>query len=633
MTVPEQVGGAVEHVLDRLDKVKRTGDGWVARCPAHEDRNPSLSIGEGSDGRVLLNCHAGCSLDAILRALHLDERSLFPPREERCIVATYSYADEDGTALFEVVRFEPKDFRQRRPDGTWGLGNTRRVLYRLPEVRAAITNGDTIYVVEGEKDVHSIEAVGATATTNPMGAGKWRPEYAQQLAGATRVVIVADADDPGVEHAQQVAHSLNGHVHSVTLVQPAAGKDVTDHLRAGRTLEQLIPRIPPAATGGWARIDLSDPEYAIPPKPPAILGLLYDEKRHVISGSPESAKTLIAYLAVLAALRQGRQVAILDFEMGPQSARRLLDDLGATLNELRAIYYVNPDEPPNDEYQAILEHGAKLVLIDAAAGAYDATGLDDNARKDAEQFARQWILPLWKAGVATLLVDHVTKDAAARGKFTIGSERKVGQADVHISCDALKPLSRGGVGLVKITVHKDRPGFLQRPTAAVFELHSHPDTHAITWISRDPHPTDENTGEFRPTVLMEKVSRFLAEQHSPVPRSTVEDSVKGKASALRQALDILTREGYITETAGAHSARLVHHERPYTQASNTSSSHLVPTSSRTRDEVPRPLVPPSTEGDEDEDEVTRDEPNPGDEDDDPETARLLALYVDDDIRF
>jgi hypothetical protein len=237
----------LDRVLGLLQQPRRAGDGWVARCPAHEDRHPSLSVGEGAEGRVLLNCHAGCALDAILAALQLTERDLFPEPVERHrgrdIVATYSYVDEGGAELFQVVRFHPKDFRQRRPDGhggwLWNLQGTRRVLYRLPQVREAIERGDTTWLCEGERDVHALERAGVVATTMPGGAGKWKPDYTLQLAGAAEVVIVADRDDTGRQHAAEVASVLTEHGIPVRVVEPASGKDATDHFAAGHTLDEL----------------------------------------------------------------------------------------------------------------------------------------------------------------------------------------------------------------------------------------------------------------------------------------------------------------------------------------------------------------------------------------------------------
>ena len=71
----------VEALLPRLDGVRETGRGrWLARCPAHKDRSPSLSITEGDDGRTLIYCHAGCGAADIVAAAGLELRDLFPPR-------------------------------------------------------------------------------------------------------------------------------------------------------------------------------------------------------------------------------------------------------------------------------------------------------------------------------------------------------------------------------------------------------------------------------------------------------------------------------------------------------------------------------------------------------------------------
>jgi hypothetical protein len=100
------------------------GDGWQARCPAHEDARASLSIGNGDDGRTLVNCHAGCSTDAILEALKLQRHDLFSDTKvaaTKKIIATYDYTDEDETVLYQVIRYEPKDFKQRRPMDLAGI--------------------------------------------------------------------------------------------------------------------------------------------------------------------------------------------------------------------------------------------------------------------------------------------------------------------------------------------------------------------------------------------------------------------------------------------------------------------------------------------------------------------------------
>jgi hypothetical protein len=233
---------ALDLFLDRVD-FKREGNGFKAKCPAHEDIQASLSISEGADGRVLLYCHAGCTVEQVVSKLGLTLADLFPRtgNDRGKIVATYEYPDEHGDLLFQVVRFDPKDFKQRRPDGNggwvWNLKGVRRVLYRLPQILKA----DTVYVVECEKDADRLWSLGFPATTSPHGAGKWREEYSQYLA-SKRVVILPDNDESGEQHVLQVARSLLPVAAAVKIVRlpglPPKG-DVSDWLAAGHTKEEL----------------------------------------------------------------------------------------------------------------------------------------------------------------------------------------------------------------------------------------------------------------------------------------------------------------------------------------------------------------------------------------------------------
>lgn len=231
------------EVLSKLKGVKRTGTGWTAKCPAHDDDRNSLSVSTGDGGRILLHCHAGCSYEAVAGALGL-ERQAGRGQQARQVVAVYDYRDESSELLFQAVRFDPKSFLQRKPDGdggwTYKLNGTRRVLYRLPELLEADPR-EEVYIVEGEKDADRLASLGLVATTNAGGAGKWRDEYSEHLRGR-RVVVIPDNDEPGRNHSAQVAASLRGFAASVRLLElpglPPKG-DVSDWLNAGGTAERL----------------------------------------------------------------------------------------------------------------------------------------------------------------------------------------------------------------------------------------------------------------------------------------------------------------------------------------------------------------------------------------------------------
>ena len=255
-------GDPKHDVLSRLKGVMpgRNGHDWSALCPAHEDGKRSLSVSATEDGTVLLKCHGGCNAKAVVEAIGLTMADLFPNTGPRTtsgtIVKTYDYVDEAGNLLYQAVRFEPKNFRQRRPDGkggwVWNLEGVRRVLYRLPVLATAPTE-EAVFIVEGEKDADRLAEESILATTCAMGAGKWRPEYNEVLTGRP-VVILPDNDQSGREHAAQVARSLRGVAASVKVVElpglPAKG-DVSDWLENGGTaskLWELVEATPVAGT-------------------------------------------------------------------------------------------------------------------------------------------------------------------------------------------------------------------------------------------------------------------------------------------------------------------------------------------------------------------------------------------------
>jgi hypothetical protein len=158
----------ITAILPRLQAVKKSGDGWTARCPAHDDKDPSLSIALGTDGRILLHCHAnaGCTPETICAKLDLTLADLFPPKDARNghaakvpqLIQAYDYTDERGKLIFQVCRFDPKTFNQRRPDPArpgewlWSMAGVERVLYNLPAVLKAKADGKPVFVAEGEKD-------------------------------------------------------------------------------------------------------------------------------------------------------------------------------------------------------------------------------------------------------------------------------------------------------------------------------------------------------------------------------------------------------------------------------------------------------------------------------------------------
>ncbi|MGD1095116.1 MAG: VapE domain-containing protein [Bryobacteraceae bacterium] len=247
---PFNPGEVATYYKERAPGVRQVGAEWRGPCALHQGKRDSFAVNPKTGEWY---CHSDCRRGGSMIDFEMEltgkpfreaakaVRSLVGRpelKQTRRIVATYPYVDETGRLLFECVRFDPKGFSQRQPDGIGGwipnIQGVRRVLFRLPDLKDA----DLVLVVEGEKDALKLVDLGYIATCNPMGAGKWRPEYSEQLAGKN-VVIFPDNDEPGEAHALRVAQSLGARAASVRIARVPIGKDPSDWIAAGATREDF----------------------------------------------------------------------------------------------------------------------------------------------------------------------------------------------------------------------------------------------------------------------------------------------------------------------------------------------------------------------------------------------------------
>lgn len=290
-----------EEFASKCEDWKASGQGkFMARCPAHDDNRHSLSISDGDNGGVLVKCFANCETTDVVAALGLKMADLMPekPMEEKVkptIVACYDYHNADGVLVYQAVRMNPKDFRQRRPnpDGEgwiWNLKDTRRVLYRLPELLAAKPM-QIVFIAEGEKDCDNLAKQGLVGTTNVGGAGKWKSEYSELLKGR-RVCILPDNDAPGIKHANQVAESLKGIAAKVKVVQlPTSEKgDVSDWLADGGTKDDLLAM---ASNADEWREPIEAPKAREPPRNGVKIVTLAEAAGNALSEIKAGKKSLI----------------------------------------------------------------------------------------------------------------------------------------------------------------------------------------------------------------------------------------------------------------------------------------------------------------------------------------------------
>ena len=280
----------LQALIDLLGGEKKRGSKGehICLCPAHNDKDPSLSVREGDKGIVMTCTSRGCTTEAICERIGIKVSELFfeplagggrrPGRPKASssagekpgkkddkparvygsydeaygwcgkLVCTYRYTDSRGALKFEVARLmQPngeKTFRQHRPVNPDGSGKCAfpirldvpaelrdRLIYRQPETEAAIEAGETIYIVEGEKDADTMWGLGMAATTNAGGGtkDKWKEGHTEHFKGAAEVIILPDNDTTGEGHGVEVYRAIAKVARAVYIV----------HLREG------YPDLPP----------------------------------------------------------------------------------------------------------------------------------------------------------------------------------------------------------------------------------------------------------------------------------------------------------------------------------------------------------------------------------------------------
>jgi hypothetical protein len=241
----------------RAPRIRQTSHReWRGPCPIHQGKRDSFAIRADSG---LWHCHSQCDrggdilafeqaitgadfAEARAEVFHIVGR-IEPERSHFRIVAEYNYTDERGDLLYQVVRLDPKDFRQRRPDGRGGWiwkKSERQVLYRLPEVLQA----PIVFLVEGERDAETLREFGFVATTNAGGAkAAWLDSYTAALTGR-EVIVIPDRDADGRQWAAKVIRALTGHASKLIVLEVDDGcKDISDWFARGHSELELIAHI------------------------------------------------------------------------------------------------------------------------------------------------------------------------------------------------------------------------------------------------------------------------------------------------------------------------------------------------------------------------------------------------------
>lgn len=449
------IEAVVAHYGGNLD-AKGKGRCLLPHHHTHGDADPSMTV---KDGRVRCwsqACFGENGADVFGLVGVMESLSGFGDQRRRVceiggltegnqghrrLVATYDYLDESGEVRFQVVRFEPKAFAQRRPNGqngwNWNLKDTQLVLYRLPEVLKA----QNVLVVEGEKDVDEAYRRGLpegwAATCNPMGAGKWRKEYTEALRGK-RVVILPDADQPGHRHAEQVARSLKGiALELMTVILPGGSKDLSEWVALGNENDELKGLLQSAQA--WPFTDVDEPEVRsgvclVPAnsiKPESVKWAW--EKRiplgtlTIVAGDPGLGKSTVTMnLAAnwthgnVEGTLKGVPVAVVIASAEDSPSATMVPRLKAAGADLSRVHFVTVNRDgisdgvnlPDDIdalSKQIQKVGAKILIVDPLMA-----HLPSSVNANRDQHIRRALAPLARMAeqlaLAVIVVVHLNKD-------------------------------------------------------------------------------------------------------------------------------------------------------------------------------------------------------------------------------
>ena len=550
----------IETVLAALYQAKP----GMGICPAHDDKQTSLSVTTNEKGDVLLHCHAGCDKRDILAAVDLELKDLFVhdtstyarTQPARTVVAEYVYTDEHENVAYKVVRYAPKDFRQAQLKDdvwTWNLTGVERIPYRLPEVIEAIAKERWVFFVEGEKDADMLAAMGFVATTTAGGSGSWQDVLATHFKGA-KVVVLPDNDAPGREYALRVATALEPICAEVRIVElPGVPKkgDVTDYMASGGTGDELkalvsgAPRFHVATDAPGVHVGPLRYVRASDVTTEPVEWLWADRipcgKITIMDGNPGQGKsTLSVHLA--AELSRGGPLLetvapattiLLSAEDGAEDTIvPRLRAAGADLDRILIVDAVRPPDggaerpwslPGDLEYlrALIVESGARMVVIDPLTAFF---GADINANSD--HHVRRALHPLKDlasdTGCAMVIVRHLKKSreglAMLQGGGSIGI---IGAARVGLIV-ASDPHDETGRRKV-VAVSKNNLSAI--PESLVFHLENNPTLSVaeVVWDGVSPHSAETLLAAVSPDDVEETarcaeyLKMLLKDTDVPVP--------------------------------------------------------------------------------------------------------------------
>ena len=545
-------------------KVERAGQGWRAQCPAHRGDGLNLAIDPGRNGGTLVTCHSrGCDYRAVMAALNLSDETppKPPPRKRRSsklgrAVDEYHYHSPDGSLAYTKVRYEPKNFRFK-PSLPKGCA---RWPYRVDQWSEAPEDAD-LWIVEGEKDVHTLEELGARATTNDAGAGKW-PDGADfnKLFEGFNVKILPDNDPAGLAHAQDVARKLAGFAETITILRTVPqGNDVTDFIENYRGARdnilddlnvdsRLLPN--PSPESGFSFMSLEELMSATDNVTWLVQDMLTTGGLSLLVAKPKCGKSTLARCLALAVARGGPWLDR-DVAQGNVLYVALEDQRAVVRDHFRAMGLGDkPKEPiesfigspPKDALDALVdrirERRPALVIVDPLFRLLNIKDGNDYAEITR---ALQPLLDIARESSAHVMcVHHARKDAGGKGDEVLGSTALYG------SVDCLLSITRRGDTRMLETGQRYGPDMPQ------------------TVLKLDPKSLFISVGETKAAManaeIEDEVWAFLSESDTPQTSSEIQAALPRGKRNVTTAIEALVSIGRITRTGEGKRGNPFKHE-------------------------------------------------------------------------
>jgi len=481
--VPAAQRSANSHLMGMLVTIDQktghssrpTGNGYITRCPGHEDRSPSLSVSAGDDGRILLHCHAGCTVDAICDAANISVRDLFPDSEpigdiardhawlqprntqQQAKITEYHYKDTQGNIVFTKVKKEDnngKAFYWQHIDasGTTVMGmprNCDKILYNLPTVVEAVLTNEIIFLVEGEKDAETLINQGLIATTATEST-TWRESFTDLFKNA-RIALLYDYDKAGFKRRDFIISNLASKIKSLRVIDlpgieytESHGKDITDWLNVeDNTIENFIRLV--GQTPEYSTTPQKDSltvvsldqllSLNLPPREMLLHPFLPSQGLGMLVAQRGVGKTHVA-LGISYAVASGgkffgwsaqcpKKVLYIDGEMPAvciQERLKMTVDMNIQKPAEGFFQLLTPDLQDGSmpdlsttegraKIEALLDD-VELVVIDNLSCMFRDGGENDS---EVWQEPQEWILHLRKRGKTVLMVHHAGKGGKQRG--------------------------------------------------------------------------------------------------------------------------------------------------------------------------------------------------------------------------